>query len=97
MGTTEDFLKKLRRFKREHGAEYGIVRMGIFGSVARGQQTPDSDLDVYIESDTITLLRLGGLLYDLQELLGTKVDVVHKHKYLRPSFVERIMKEMIYV
>jgi predicted nucleotidyltransferase len=48
MKTTNDYIQLLRDYKREHAAEYGIERLGIFGSVARGEQTDDSDVDIYI-------------------------------------------------
>jgi predicted nucleotidyltransferase len=46
MKTTNEYIHLLRDYKRQHAAKYGIVRMGIFGSVARGEQTDDSDVDV---------------------------------------------------
>ncbi|MDR3261430.1 MAG: nucleotidyltransferase domain-containing protein [Tannerella sp.] len=97
MATTDEYIRLLGEFKRRHAAEYGIERMGIFGSVARGEQTEDSDVDIYIESDTISLFRMGGLLNDLEALLGTSVDIVRRHKYLRSTFVQRIMKDIVYV
>ncbi|GHT83170.1 DNA polymerase subunit beta [Bacteroidia bacterium] len=97
MQTTQDYIRLLQEFKRAHAAEYGITRMGIFGSVARGEQKEDSDVDVYYESDTISLLDMGGLMYDLRELLGVPVDLVRRHQRLRPSFIQRIEKDIIYV
>jgi predicted nucleotidyltransferase len=46
MKTTNEYIHLLRDYKRNHAAEYGIERMGIFGSVARGEQRKDSDVDV---------------------------------------------------
>ncbi|MDR3328501.1 MAG: nucleotidyltransferase family protein [Prevotellaceae bacterium] len=97
MQATNNYIRLLKDFKRDHAAEYGITRMGIFGSVARGEQKADSDVDVYFESNSISLLRMGGLMYDLKELLGTSVDLVCKHDRLNPRFVERIKKDIIYV
>ncbi|GHS90183.1 DNA polymerase subunit beta [Bacteroidia bacterium] len=97
MYTTKDYVRLLREFKRTHAAEYGITRMGIFGSVARGEQQENSDVDIYYESDTISLLDMGGLMCDLKELLGVPIDLVHKHQRLRPGFVQRIEKDIIYV
>ncbi|WP_225659943.1 nucleotidyltransferase family protein, partial [Bacteroides thetaiotaomicron] len=39
----------LRNYKQKMSSYYGILRLGIFGSVARGEQTEDSDLDVFVE------------------------------------------------
>jgi len=95
--TKEIYLDLLRKNKRVYKKEYGITRMGIFGSVARGEQTEDSDVDIYFEADEISLFRMGGLMYDLQELLGVHVDLVHNTKNLNPHFKQRIEKDIIYV
>jgi predicted nucleotidyltransferase len=97
MKTTDEYIRLLHDYKQKKASEYGIERIGIFGSVARGEQTESSDVDILYESDTITLFRMGGLLDDLENLLGTHVDLVQRHKYLRPNFVQRIEKEIIYV
>ncbi|GHT41628.1 nucleotidyltransferase [Bacteroidia bacterium] len=97
MKTQAEILDLLHRFKSKHAPEYGIKRMGVFGSVARNTYRPDSDIDILYESDTITLFRMGGLLNDLENLLGTRVDLVQRHKYLHPNFVQRIEKDIIYV
>ncbi|GHT08336.1 nucleotidyltransferase [Bacteroidia bacterium] len=96
MKTTNEYLDILSQYKQNHASEYGIERMGIFGSVARGEQREGSDVDVYYEGTEKGLKSLGMIL-DLEELFGVKVDVVRKHNNLKPRFVERIMKEMIYV
>jgi predicted nucleotidyltransferase len=44
------------------------MRIGIFGSVARGKQKEDSDVDVFFESETISLFKMGGLLNALEVL-----------------------------
>ena len=56
---------------------YGASDVRIFGSVARGDTTENSDLDVLVSLEPgRTLLDQGGLLMDLRDLLGIKVDVV---------------------
>ena len=92
------YMDILQRFKQEHGAEYGITRMGVFGSVARGEQSNNSDIDIYFESDRkLSLFRMGGLMYDLQELLGVPVDLVHNTDRLSTMFKQRIERDIIYV
>ena len=56
MRTTAEYLSILRTFYRSQAAKYGITRMGIFGSVARGEQTEDSDVDICYEGTAPTLL-----------------------------------------
>ena len=47
MQCQNEYLHKLRQFKEEYSSEYGIERIGILGSVARGEQTENSDIDIY--------------------------------------------------
>ncbi|MDR2814927.1 MAG: nucleotidyltransferase family protein [Prevotellaceae bacterium] len=97
MKTTNEYFHLLRDYKRNHAAEYGIERMGIFGSVARSEQKEDSDIDIYYEGPSMGLKSLVRLPRELEAVLGVPVDVVRRHSNLQPHFVERIMKEIIYV
>ena len=57
--------------------KYGVERMWLFGSRARGEESPDSDHDFLISKGKIrSLFVLGGLLCDLEDAVGTKVDLV---------------------
>jgi len=98
MAATNSYVSLLKNFKQIHAAEYGITRMGIFGSVARGEQTNESDVDIYFETNKkLSLFRMGGLMYDLKELLGVPIDLVHNTNNLPDTFKQRIEKDMIYV
>ena len=97
MKTTNEYIHLLRNYKREYAAMYGIERMGIFGSVARSEQTDTSDIDVYYEGPAMNLSDNVRLLEDLEKLFGARVDIVRKHKYLKPEFVNRLTKDLIYV
>ncbi|MDR1918301.1 MAG: nucleotidyltransferase domain-containing protein [Tannerellaceae bacterium] len=97
METTDKYLRLLHEFKQMHAAEYGITRMGIFGSVARGEQKGESDVDIYYEGPALGLKSFCYLPAALEEVLGVPVDVVRKHDNMSPRFVERIMKDIIYV
>ena len=58
---------------------YGAVNPRIFGSVARGDAEPDSDIDILVDLDHPrhrTLMRIGGLSEGLRQILGRQVDVV---------------------
>lgn len=90
------YLNLLKKNKQKFEQEYGVSRIGIFGSVARGEQTKNSDVDIIFDTDKISLFRMGGFLYDLQELLGTKVDLVHNNKF-PARFKQRIIKDIVYV
>ena len=74
-------------------ARRGARNVRLFGSVARGEAGPDSDLDFLVDLEPgRSLLDLGGLLMDLQRLLGRKVDVVTEAG-LRPRIRPRVLKE----
>ena len=73
----------------------GVVRAGVFGSVARGEQTECSDIDFLVELEKgRTLIDLSGLRLDLADLLGCNVDVVTA-KALHPRLKDRILGELV--
>jgi uncharacterized protein len=75
--------------------KYGAHNVRIFGSVARGEARPDSDIDFLVELEPgRSLFDLGGLLYELQSLLGVEVDVVTE-KGLRTRIREKVLREAI--
>lgn len=93
----QDCIQKLRDFKSDFGAKYGILRLGIFGSVARQQNREDSDIDIVVEIEKPTL----SLMYELREVLNRlfdcKVDLVRFRDSLRPLFKSNILRDVIYV
>ena len=95
--TKNEYLHKLREFKQQYSSEYGIERIGIFGSVARGEQTENSDIDIYYEGKSLGLKSLVEFPMQLEKFLGVSVDVVRRHNNMSLSFVNRIMKDIIYV
>ena len=97
MDTREKYMNTLQRFKQEHGDEYGITRMGIFGSVARNEHTEESDVDVLVEAPEMDLFSRIGLRNQLEKIMGVPVDVVRKSKYMPPRFKARVEREVIYV
>ncbi|MDR2556248.1 MAG: nucleotidyltransferase domain-containing protein [Bacteroidales bacterium] len=97
MQSTQFYINKLREFKNKYSSEYSIERIGFFGSVARGEQTENSDIDIYYEGKPLGLKSLVELPQKLETFFGTSVDVIRKHNNLPHSFVERIMQDIIYV
>lgn len=76
-------------------ARRGARNVRIFGSVARGEAGPESDVDVLVDMEPgRSLFDLGGLLMDLQDLLGCKVDVVTEGG-LRPRIRQRVLREAV--
>ena len=88
-------LKQKRDQVLETAAHYGAYDVRVFGSVARGEAGPSSDIDLLVKLEPgRSLMDLGGLLYDLQNLLGTNVDVVTE-KGLRPRIREQVLREAV--
>jgi predicted nucleotidyltransferase len=85
---------------REHEPELksaGIVRLAVFGSVARGDNSIGSDVDLLADFDKskhFTLLTLGRLENRLADLLGTKVDL-SSPEWLKESVKSRVLREAI--
>ena len=73
-----------------------VLKAWLFGSFARGEETPDSDVDILIIPDRtgkpFTLFTLGGMYMDLKDLLGREVDLIEEGT-LRPYAVESAERE----
>lgn len=78
-------------------AKYGVRRLGIFGSVARGEQTEHSDVDICYEGDAPSLLTLERIQSELENLLGSPVDLIRIRERMNSRLKQRILKESIYV
>ena len=77
-------LQELLQEKREDilrlAKEYGAYNVRVFGSVARGEADEKSDIDLLVDMERgRSLLDMGGLLMDLQDMLGYSVDLVTEH------------------
>ncbi len=89
----DELLKDRREDILRIAAQHGAHNVRVFGSVARGEARPDSDVDLLVEWEAgRSLLDLGGLLMDLQTLLGREVDVV-TDKGLRDRIRTRVLQE----
>jgi len=95
----EIIIKKLSQELSSLKSQYPIKELGIFGSVARGDDTKKSDVDILVEfnkNHNMGLFEFVGLEQDLSALLGKKVDLVMKSG-LKPAIKKYILKEVIYV
>ena len=78
-------------------ARYGAHDVRVFGSVARGEADPDSDVDFLVRLEPgVTLLTHAAMVRELEELLGRKVDVVSE-RGLRSRIRDRILQEAVTV
>ena len=92
MLSTVEYLSLLRKYMRENAAKYGISRMGIFGSVARGEQH-----DICVEIDRPSIFTLVHIKEELEKLLKCPVDVVRLRSNMDELLRNCINKDGIYV
>jgi predicted nucleotidyltransferase len=91
----EDLLKAKREEILRVCAKYGAYNVRVFGSVARSEADEQSDIDFLVGLEPgRTLFDLGGLQYDLEQLLGRGVDVVTE-RGLKPRIRERVLREAV--
>jgi hypothetical protein len=88
----QELLQERRQDILHIATKYGAYNVRVFGSVARGEAGPNSDVDFLVELEPDrSLFDLGGLLMDLQALLGREVDVVTEkglHWYIRDRVIQ---------
>lgn len=94
---TSDVINILRRFKADFANKYGIKTLGIFGSFARNEQKPTSDIDVVVTLKDSDFFTLVAIQEELEKLTKYKVDVVNFRETLRDSFKANILRDAIFV
>ena len=93
----EEIKELIERHRPELKRQFHVIRIGVFGSYARGDQKKGSDVDFLVSFDkTINYFELAGLKICIEEITGLKSDVVPSHN-LRPEFSENVYKEVIYI
>lgn len=94
MLTREEIVTTLRREREKLGTRYPIHRLALFGSWARGEARPDSDVDLLVEVDGSIGLRFVDLAEDLERVVGRRVDLVSR-RAIKPSLWALIEPELI--
>ena len=88
-------LDKLEQRLPELQARYGVSSLGLFGSVAKDTEGPDSDVDLLVEfTGEPTFARYMGLKEDLEALLVRRVDLVTTTG-LKPRIRDRVLAELL--
>ena len=74
---------------------YNVKRAGIFGSVVRGEENKESDIDILVEIvDRMSLLDFAGLKLELEEALAQRVDL-GEYSTIKPMIKEQILSEEV--
>jgi uncharacterized protein len=94
--TKKQILEYLSMHKSEFQKKYGVEEIGLFGSYARDEAKEDSDVDIFVSMQA-KFDNVMGLKYDIEASLHKKVDLMTKHKYMKPFLLQMITKDVIYV
>lgn len=95
MQSREDIFNLLEK-ERDSIRQLGVDRLGLFGSFVRGEQRPDSDVDILVHMKGKTFAAYFDVLDFLEELFGRKVDLVPEED-IKPLLKNRILREVVYV
>jgi uncharacterized protein len=97
MASRQEVMARLRSLKGELATRYDVREIGIFGSVARGDDDQKSDLDLFVEfgpdADLITFI---GLWQYLEDTFGTRIDLVSKGG-LRGDMRDSVIRDLVFV
>jgi uncharacterized protein len=88
----------LLRAKEPELRALGVMRLRLFGSIARGEAGPESDVDLLAKIDhssRFSLLDLVGLQFDLEDLIGRKVEIATAVDQMRPRMRRRVEADAI--
>ena len=96
MTTKEEILKTLAHDKPELQSRFKVSKMALFGSYARGDQTPDSDVDILVEVDPSIGLDFVTLAERIEQLLVVAVDLVST-RAISPKAMKYLESELVYV
>ena len=90
-------IHSLRCFKKEKHKKYSIIKIGIFGSVARNNMNEKSDIDIVVELEKPDFLNLITIKQELEEQLHYPVDIVRYREKMNKYLKRRIDREAVYV
>lgn len=94
--TRDQILDFLRQHKQEMHDRFGVTKIGLFGSYARGEAREDSDIDVAIELSTYSADGYFGVLHLLEDSFKKRIDLGIESNF-KPILKPYILKEIIYV
>ncbi len=93
----DEVLGVLKKRKSKFEAAYGVIAIGVFGSLARGEAAPDSDVDVVVKMTKPDLFYMVHIKEELEDDYKTKVDIVHYREKMNTFLKKRIDQEAVYV
>ena len=94
--TKDEILSLLVQNKAELKYRFKVRRLALFGSYARGDQKPDSDVDILVDIDPSVGLEFVTLAEQIEQLLGLPVELVSL-RAIKPNKLKYIERDLIYV
>ena len=94
--TKEEILSLLVQNKSELENRFKVRRLALFGSYARGDQKPDSDVDILVDIDPSVGLEFVTLAEQIEQLLDLPVELVSR-RAIKPNKLKYIEQDLIYV
>jgi hypothetical protein len=88
-----DYIEILKQCSSTLRENYGITSLSLFGSIARDEQHKDSDVDVFVDTETPNPFLLMDAKEFLESSIGRKVDIVRNHRNLNPRLKRRIERD----
>lgn len=93
----DEALDILKQFKINFADQFGIVRIGLFGSTVRNEAMNDSDIDVVVETKTPDMFAIVHAKQTLENLFHSNVDVIRYRDKMNPYLKQNIEKEAVFV
>ena len=93
----EEVLSILKVYKRDFSKKYGILEIGVFGSLARNEAETESDVDICIKMKNPDPFSMVHIKEDIEQRVKKHVDVVRIREKMNPYLRERIEKDAVYV
>ncbi|QEN05636.1 nucleotidyltransferase [Thiospirochaeta perfilievii] len=87
----------LKQYYNEHKNEFGIKKIGFFGSFARGDYSNCSDIDIVVELSSPKMYNLVAIKQDLEDVYHRNIDIIRIREHMNPFLKKRIQAEAVYV
>ena len=90
-----NILNYLKEHYSEFKNKYNVEKIGLFGSYARDEATENSDIDIFVKMKP-SLFDMVAIKEQIENDLNRKVDIIREHKNIKPIFLKKIKKDLIY-
>lgn len=93
----DECVQLLKKYTDILKSKYGITSLSLFGSMARGEHTANSDIDLFVDTETPNPFLLMDAKEFLEKETGSSVDIIRNHQNLNPRLKKRILKDGIFI